>query len=283
MEQEKIEQNKNRFVEDLSAKEYHSLNFLSKSKLDNLKKSPEYFKYSMENEIEESTDAMDFGSLFHCLLLTPGDFQKDFAIEPEVNKRTNEGKAVLEQFYADNEGKTIISKKDVEAAALLIESVKNHPIAGKLVEGGKKELTIFWEEDGIQFKGRLDQLKDGIIVDYKTTTSASPEDFAKKAYDYGYHKQAYLYSKGYEIITKEKPKAFIFVAVEKAEPYSVCVFVADDTFMRVGQIETEIMLDTYKRCSASGNWYGYNGENPVIIPLSIPRYIENKYMEEIDQ
>ena len=269
-------------VDKLSAKKYHALKIISKSKLDDLERSPEYFKYKWDSEEQESTSAMDFGSLFHCLLLTPKDFNKDFAIEPEVNKRTNEGKAILEEFLNANKDKIIVTNKDIENAKILVDKIKTHPIASKLLEGGKRELSMFWEdEDGLKFKGRLDLLTpQEIIVDFKTTTIAKPGEFEKKAYDYGYHKQAFLYNKGYEKITGKKPRAFVFVAIEKEAPYSVCVYMADDLFLKVGEIEIENLIHTYKTCIRTNNWYGYNGADPSIVMLGIPNYIENKYIKD---
>ena len=272
-------------IEKLSAKKYHNLKIISKSKLDDLERSPEYFKHKWDSEEEESTAAMDFGSLFHNLLLTPKDFNKEFAVEPAVNKRTNEGKAILEEFYIKNEGKIIVTEKDIEDAQVIVNKIKKNPLVASLLKmKHKTEVSMFWENElGIKCKGRLDLLTENdIIVDFKTTTSAKPEDFEKSSYDYGYHKQAAFYTEGFEKITGRKPKAFIFVAIEKKAPFGVCVYVAGEIMLRVGKIEIDNLLRTYNYCLETNNWYGYNGADPTILTLNIPYWIENKYREEID-
>ena len=116
-----------------------------------------------------------------------------------------------------------------------------HLIAKKLLTGkGENEISLFWadKETGNYLQiNRPGQKQQNYIMDLKTTGSAKPEDFVKNAYKYGYHRQAYWYSYGYEQCFKEEPKGFVFIVVEKEPPYEVCVFEATELFKAVGKIE----------------------------------------------
>lgn len=273
-----------KIIKNLPMKEYQAAEGVSNSMLSNIEISPSFYKYCLQ-EPKKQTDALTFGSLLHCLILQPDNFDNEFAIEPIVNKRTNDGKAVLEQFYLINKDKIIINNEQLELADFLKQKIYGHPIAKKLLTGkGENEISLFWvdEETGIICKGRPDKICNKIIVDLKTTGSAKPEDFVKNAYKYGYHRQAYWYSYGYEQCFKEEPKGFVFIVVEKEPPYEVCVFEATELFKAVGKIEARKNLLTYKECLDKGQWWGYDGEKAVLHTLDPPQWVQNKYLENLD-
>lgn len=270
---------------DISYREYAKMKGLSNSALSKIAISPVHYKQSLETP-QKQTEALTFGSLLHCLVLETENFDRDFAIEPlGINKRTNDGKEILAQFYLENENKIIVTEKQVELAHLLKNKIMEHKYAKKLLTGnGDTEVSLFWadEETGVICKGRPDKICNKVIVDLKTTKSAKPEDFIKNAYKYNYHKQAYWYSWGYEECFKEAPKGFVFVAVEKEPPYAVCVYEATELFKRVGEIEARENLLTYKECVDKDKWWGYDGEKPIIHELDPPQWILNKYLEDLD-
>jgi exodeoxyribonuclease VIII len=271
-------------VRNLSFKEYQSRDGLSNSMLSKIAISPLHFKESQNNPVEK-TDALIFGSLLHCLVLEPENFNRDFAIEPIVNKRTNEGKEILVQFYLENAEKTIVNEEQLKLANILKDKIMEHEIARKLLIGkGETEVSLFWEDEetGIKCKGRPDKLFKKIIVDLKTSRSAKPEEFMKHAYEFNYHKQAYWYSWGYEQCFKEEPKGFVFIAVEKEKPYAVAVYEVTELFKEIGKIEARQNLLTYKDCADKGKWWGYDGEKPIIHDLDPPDWVLKKYLDKLD-
>lgn len=268
-------------IKDLSNKDYHAAEGISKSNLDKIEISPAHFLESQEHE-QPQTDAMVFGTLFHTTILEPEKLETEFAIEPKVNKRTNEGKAILEQFYNENQDKTIVSQEQMQLAQILKQNIMAHPIANKLLSGnGENEQSMFWvdKETGVLCKIRPDRIKNNIIIDLKTTTCAKPGVFDKKAFEYGYHKQAYLYKEGYEQVLGKKPDGFVFIAIEKEPPFAVCVFEASEEFTKIGELEAKANLKTYKQCVETNTWNGY--EN-IIHSLEVPAWIKNKHLEELN-
>lgn len=272
-------------IQKMTNKEYHSAEGLSKSMMDKLKKSPAHLKYSMEKP-EEQTEAMVLGSLMHTLLLEPKLFGKEYAVLPKIDRRTNQGKLEYGYFCQANEGKTIITQEQLDQVKIWANKIKHHPIAGKYFKKNlntQNEVSIFWRDNFTQelCKARLDRIVDDVVIDLKTAMSAHPDDFQRKAYELGYHRQAYWFSEGYENEFGHRPQKFLFIVVEKMEPYNVVVYEADEFFIEVGGVECRKLLQTYHYCKETNNWFGYNGENAEIQMLSLPNYVIAKNMEEI--
>lgn len=58
---------------------------------------------------------------------------------------------------------------DMHAQALLLDKyVRENPDYSKLLSGGLSEVSIFWEEDGVRYKSRIDYLRPTAVVDVKT-------------------------------------------------------------------------------------------------------------------
>ena len=268
-----------KIIKNLTYAEYDKIEGISNSKLSKIAISPAHYKLSLESPQKE-TDALRFGSLLHCLILDPQNFEKEFAIEPIVNKRTNAGKEFLEDFYLKNEGKTIITEEQLELASILKDKLLQHPIASKLLSGkGENEVSLFWTDDetGVRCKCKIDRIKNDIIIDLKTARSTKPEDFKRQAYDLGYHRQAAWYLSGFEKCYQRPAKSFVFVTIEKEPPYSITIFEPTELLKEVGIIETSKLLATYKDCLDKGQFYGYDGAEPTIQSLEPPNWVLNKY------
>lgn len=269
-------------IKNLSYKEYDKVEGISNSKLNEIWKSPAHYKLSLEERKE--TDALKLGSLVHCLILEPDNFDRDFAVAPNIDKRSNANKEIYAIFEQENAGKLIVTNEQFELAKMLTEKVMQNEIANKLLSGkGENEIALFWEDEEtkVKCKAKLDRIKNGIVIDLKTTRSAQPDDFMRSAYEYGYHRQSAWYSDGYEQCFKEQPKGFVFIAIETVPPYNVAVFEATELFKEIGRIEARKNLQTYKTCKETDNWFGY-AEKPTIHSLEPPKWILNKYIEELN-
>lgn len=259
--------------------EYHASGAVSKSILDMIHKSPAYYKHCMENP-REQTEAMLLGSVVHKLVLEPAEFTGEYAIAPECDRRTKDGKAAYNAFIeALGAGLTAVPAATYETAKAMAEAVRAHPIASMLLQDGNAEQSFFWERDGIKCSCRPDWLRDdGLVVDLKTTKNSSSDEFKRSAYNFRYYVQAWWYLDGLLRcgITAEK---FIFIAVESAPPYHVCVYAADDMFVKLGKIEAMEDFETYRRCTESGEWYGYE-KHPAVHDLSLPEYVAKRFSQE---
>lgn len=270
-------------IKDMSNEEYHAHPSISKSSLDKIAKSPlHYWRHYLSDDKPKTiwSDALVTGSVFHSLLLEPQNFDKDFAVAPKINKRTKAGKEEWEEFVDDNKGKLIVDQKIFDLCQRMSSAVENHPLASQYCDGfGEAEQSIFWkwsDDLPIECRCRPDYIRtDGVLVDLKSSITGTKAGFPRKAFDFRYHVQAAFYSEGYKAAYGEYPKEFVFVVVEKTDPYPVSVFKATPEFLQAGYMDLIADLKTLQECRKTCQWPGY--ENDQVIDLELPGYIKAKY------
>jgi exodeoxyribonuclease VIII len=248
----------------MNNREYHAdTSRISKSGLDYFAQSPAHYwaRYLDPNRVpDQPTKALLTGSAVHTAILEPHKFQEEFTIMPAFNARTNEGKEQKAIWLAANDGKTVIDIETYDLATRLRDKVHGNKTAAQLLQIGKAEETVFFDdpESGAKCKMRADFLTaDGIIVDLKTTMDASAEAFGRSAVKYRYHVQSAFYSHGYELDRGYAPEAFVFIAVETTYPYEVAIYHADDNVIALGRDTFMPELHRYAACVRTGKWPGY--------------------------
>lgn len=263
---------------DIPNAEYHASAPFSKSDLHLLSKSPAHFKYALEHK-EEATKAMDFGTAFHAYLLEPEKFEEEYITAPKIDRRTKEGKALVKEI--EESGKTLIPEEEMKTIEQMSQNVLSNKYAAALLSG-EKEKSYFWNDKrtGIDLKCRPDCRTDlgsvSVIVDLKTCVNADTDAFFRSCLKYGYDLQAALYKRGVEQFER-KPHRFVFIAVEKEPPYAFNILEADALFINKGNDDLNNYLDTVAQCRATGNWYGYNGENGEPNLICLPSWLAKEY------
>lgn len=260
----------------MTEKEYRQHPSISRSELFKIGESPEKFKYYKDNP-EPPTPALIFGQLFHTMALQPELFEEQFAIAPNIDRRTKAGKEAFLNFEKSSANKTIISLDMFVQASAMCEALFKNEFVKKLLNG-EKEVPFFWHDDLTDepCKCRVDCITELgnslVIVDLKTTENAETEAFMRSAVKYGYDFQAAMYGKGVEVNTGKKP-IFVFIAIEKKTPYAVNILQADELFVRRGYDLFREYIGIYHDCKVSGNWYGYLGKLNQINNLALPSYL----------
>jgi exodeoxyribonuclease VIII len=258
----------------LTNENYHQdRNYISASGLKQIAKSPRHYwnRYLNDKYKEEPTAAMAFGNVVHTLMLEPKEFELRYAVAPDVNKTTKDGKAAYTAFTEANDGKEFISSKDFATATAMIEQAKANPIITDLLDLSEKEQMHTFRILDVDCKMKADAINviDGCIIDVKTCTDASPIGFGKDAYNLGYLLQAAFYLDGYYFATNNDLKRFIFIAMEKTAPYNVAVYEMDKEQIELGRQQYLAALQTYKNCKAADKWHAYGDE---IQPLTLPSW-----------
>lgn len=314
-------------IHGLSNADYHDRNgkygdYISSSLLKLYAKSPAAYKYALDHPQEE-TDAMKFGSLFHDLMASCAEhydngtaafgrwYEGIAMFDPPINAKTGQSYGATtkvyaeayKQFLADNTGKTVASKADVDLAvamsrSLLIDCGSTSEQVCKLLKWGKPEVSIFHEtEDGVKIKIRPDLLLDGIIVDWKSvnTDDLSEDSLNRIILKYGYHISAAQYQwVAHEVLGKWLD--FYLVFVSKAPPYD-CVMVdmkmygyqylpdEDYVIPHCGALEFKRLLDTHTKFTKDNHWPGaetfISGDKYKILEIKPPRYYANQFEEII--
>jgi exodeoxyribonuclease VIII len=253
-------------IKKMSDAEYFKTEGISQSFLKAFKRSPAHALWQL-NHPKEPTDAMLIGTCLHALIL---ERKRVFAALPESAKgASNAAKAVKAAFAIEHEGKIILSADDAAKVEAMAESVLNHSGARAILDlGGESELSIFWNENELEMKGKIDRVNPLGIIDVKTTKDASLAEFAKSVYNFGYHIQAAHYLAG--AAANGLPcDDFIIIAVENEPPYCTALRKIDHVSIMEGEQERQELIAKYKKCVEKNEWKGYNDE---IETVSIPRW-----------
>ncbi|MGA5208982.1 PD-(D/E)XK nuclease-like domain-containing protein [Streptomyces pseudogriseolus] len=187
-------------------------------------------------------------------------------------------------------GNVPLKRPDLEQVDAMAAALAEHPVAGRLFRPGrgKAEQSLFWQDQrtGVWCRARPDWTPNRgpgqrlILVDYKTTTDASPEGVQRAVAAYGYHQQAAWYLAGAKALglhgDGDEP-GFVFVFQEKTAPYLVSVVELDFPALVLGAARNERALNVYRECRESGRWPGYSDR---IQYLSLPPYAEKRDHEE---
>jgi exodeoxyribonuclease VIII len=251
----------------MTNQEYHrKTEYISKSLLDLVHKSPAHYKAYIEGEKQAPTSAMNLGSLVHSVVFN----QDNYAVLPECDRRTKEGKAIYESFMAESEDKELfVSLKDYELALNIRNAVLAHSKAALLLEQGQAEIPIFGKIADLDAKCKVDFLntKYNVCIDLKTTTNSAPNEFVKSVWNYRYHVQAAFYIDILEA-NNIQCEGFVFIAVEKTAPFAVACYVIEDADIQAGRQKYQEDYIVWKQCTQLNEWPGYNG----LAKLQLPNY-----------
>ncbi len=258
---------------DMTNKDYRITEGISRSDLNILRtKSPMHFKYAVEHR-DEATESLALleGRAAHKMVLEQDSFYEEFAVAPQCDKRTKEGKQIYADFVAEAEGKDVLTMDSFKKISEMSDALAENPLAMKFLIGDH-EKSFFWtdEKTGEVCKVRPDCIAevDGkkYIVDYKTTDSCQDGAFEYSVRKYGYKFQAGMYREGVFQNTFED-YGFVFVAQEKTAPFASRVYICNEDFIQEGYEQFRQALDLYHWCKENDCWYGYEGPEGITSEL----------------
>jgi exodeoxyribonuclease VIII len=254
--------------DDLLNDEYHGTKAIGNSGLKKLLHNPAQYRYEQENP-PSPTRAMQIGTWTHSAVLEPDLFKDTYYKMPEGDKRKKEYKELAAESALNHPGKEGIDATLWDQFMGMRDSVYKHLKAAELLSYvGWTERSYFWMDEGkVPCKCRPDrQIANEFVVDLKTCEDASPQGFAKASANWGYHIQQAFYMRGLEA-AGAPVKEFIFVAVEKAKPYTVGVYTLDAAALAHGQAKVQDGLDIFQECIETCTWPGYSDD---MLELSLP-------------
>ncbi len=276
----KSKKNKQGLITESNSAYHGYTDAISKSRLAKMSVCPAYFKWCEDNP-QEPTEDLIIGSAWHKLVLEPKTFDKEFAVLPvNIDRRTKQGKADYDAFMQSADGKQVLTQEQFDTISAMKSVVMSNKYAVALLQGkheksmyGMDELTaenIKTRPDCYRMVG--DRL---VITDLKSCRSAVYEDFCRDVTKYAYDLQAYMYcynaSKVLNIPFENID--FIFIAVEKKEPYLINILQADKYVLQRGEALFRKYIGEYHECKETGEWWGLNGRTGIINNLSLPAYL----------
>lgn len=239
--------------DNMDIAEYHLHPAIGKSTLDLIARDPHLVEWQRTAPVDSSKlEAASIGDALHAILLEPDRYAATYATAPECNLRTNDGKAALAAFTAENAGKVILDAGDAKLVTMMRDSIMAHPQARELIEAqGIVERSLFWtdEDAGIRCKCRPDKMLPGagLLVDVKTTPSIAK--FSYSVEDYRYFVQAPWYIDGAERFDSGISEMLFLVVQKTADMgrYPVQVFKLPQDLILYGRQVYRRDLDAYKR------------------------------------
>lgn len=256
-----------------------------------LKQTPRHawLQHPRLNPAYEAVDQrkFDMGTAAHALLLQGENI---IEIIDADSFRTKAAKVARDAAYAA--GKIPLFKSEagrvfaMRAAALA--QLKAHEEGRFFLLPSKSEQTLVWQdEQGFWCRARLDRLvairrtNHGFIWDYKTTTSANPDDWQGRLFDLGFDIQATWYMRGVRALGILP--AFRFIVQETTPPYALSVIGLTPETLAMAEVKIEHALGLWRWCIAHDRWPGYSNQTCYLEPPAweLAKFEEMKVRDEL--
>lgn len=226
--------------------------------------TPAHFKYERDHG-RPPKRAFDVGQAAHDLVLERSE--DNLVVINATSYRTKAAQEAQAEAYAN--GKTPLLIAELETVRAMAKVIREHPVAGVLFDperGGLPEQSGFWRdpETDVWCRARFDWLPEPdpdrrfIVPDYKTSTTADPNAWRKKAADFGYHVQDWWYCDAVRQLGIHEHPSFVFVVQEKEPPYLLSVVQLDADAVAVGRDQAMRARALYADCVRDDHWPGYS-------------------------
>lgn len=239
----------------------------------------------------EPTDstAKDWGTVVDCLILTPDQWGKRFAVCPEtypapathagVKKGEisegdplpwNGNATICKQWLSSNSSKVIVKADEYGYAKKAAERFEQDSILKSFRDNSDTQVhvTATWTDKAtgleipcrclIDLVGRKGTEWQQCLGDLKTTRSAHPMAFVDFAYRYGYHIQAAWDLDMFNAATGEERDTWLFALQENYPPYQIGREMLSNRFIELGRIEYQHAMAKYAHCLATKTWPEYD-------------------------
>lgn len=248
-----------KLVHPIHVPDYRTADGVSQSQLKWFDFSPAHFYYHLTHPTEP-TPAMNLGTLVDALLFKQ---PLKFAVSPYDEFRTKEAKEW--RANAEAGGGLVFTAERHQHAQNLVDSVMRRSVCQELLTDGRAQVAMWAELESadpafpaIQCKGLADFLCNGVaaVVDFKSTTNASPDAFGRHLIDLGYDVQAAFYL---DLLAAngEEGLDWIWIVGEVDPPHEVAIYRAPESLVARGRSKYRRYLAMLSQCLASGEWPGY--------------------------
>ena len=253
-----------RFETGMSMPVYQARPEISCSDLKSIGQDPARWIWEKEHP-KPPTDAMILGSAVHGYVLEPDNPDNGIVETEHDSWKTSEARQVRAE--ALDAGRYPLRSQDVTKAKTMAVSLRSHPRVQDIMADGQPEVSFFGLEGFTPMRGRVDWINRGsrTILDVKTAESVNPADFARVAYDKGYHMSAVHYLDYVASHYGDSPSdwTFVWAIVGKNLPYEAVVAEPFPQLLELGRKQKANALWRYRSCVESGNW-GFGGQTQWI-------------------
>jgi len=194
---------------------------------------------------------------------------------------------VYKEWLADEHAtagdRFIINKsgnESMETVQTLVDKCMADPVISALVNNVQYQSSVFWKDtdSGVLCKTRPDvvHINKKVVLDIKTTVSASPSAFSRQAAKLGYPLQAALQMRGVvQGGMMDAVDLYYYLVVEKSAPYNVQLyrFTDEDIAAANEKLDDALLLYKLYQDGDLSSGYGFKADNKHgILDLKIPQY-----------
>lgn len=230
---------------------------LSYSSLSAFVDSPkDYADYCLAKK--EPTPAMIYGSLLHCLILEPDQFEKRYftlddsdiceqigGAKPRATKKYKEWK--FDQVSLAG-GRIVVSPADWIHAKIVAANVRSDRAAAPIMKRcPSHETPIEYEFLNFSYKGFIDGMGDTDIFDIKSMPDANREKVKREIWARKLYLQAAMYLHG-----TGKKRNYHIIAVDKLG--GVCCYTLSDRLIEFGMEEWDYFAKRFNYAVVSEAW-----------------------------
>jgi hypothetical protein len=248
--------------------EYEAIDALNQTSAKLLLKAPAKYAHDKANPRKDSK-ALREGIMTHAAVLDPEAFAK-FKPEPEVDKRTKEGKEVHAYWASTLQPDDIRCKADEYDNALSYADAVKQAMARYNIVPVATEVMLL-AEYMVKIKGSIDLIaEDGFIYDIKTTAEeATPKGFGRQLiWSDDFKLQAAWYLLLCKLNFGVRPKGFRFLVVEKEAPFLTAVFELHPDLIAEGETLMMSAIKAFEVCKSFNEWPAYPTE---VITIARPQ------------
>lgn len=277
--------------EDVPMGDYLAWDAASNTGIGKILKSPAHLVAYREGEDKDTKDLLigraahtavfeadKFGDTFYEIpWADPEIFRNKDGSESKVPANTAGYKAAKAKLAEANPDKVGLPAEDWKGNKRILEAVLGHSRVAKIIQStGRAELSVVFIDPatGVLCKIRIDwhtpTTSGGAINDLKTTQDASPGEFERSIFRWGYHRQGALYLRGAKIAGLPV-EHFTLTAVEKKKPHGVILYRLLEEAVRLGEVQIDMGLQLYAHCQASGEWPGYTTD---VVDIGVPKWAD---------
>lgn len=242
---------------EVTPEQYHQLPGLSGSfAVTALKQSPMHAKYERDVGGMKPSKVMDLGAVMHRMTLGKG---AEYACLPYDDWTTKAAKESRDKARAAGliPLTHVQHTKCEDASKAVLKAMAELGI----VMNGRSELPVEWHEDDVQCRCMFDHvnLATGEIIELKFTGDANPVRIERHVEDMGYRVSAAAYIRALLALKPELrgSVSYTFLFCEMDAPHAVYPPDPDYLFLETGERDWLRAVATYRECTRSGRWPGY--------------------------
>lgn len=227
---------------------------------------------------EEQDAKFDLGTTAHAVLLEDGAGVEviDPELYPAKNGNIPDGwtntniRAARDAARAA--GKTPLLKNHYENVQRMTDAAREFLAKSEISEcwfDAESEVTGVCQDKGVWLRARFDRITKSrrVIMDYKSTTDASPAGFSRQLIRMGYHLQDAFYRRVARILGAPKPE-FVFVAQSVEAPHECSLHACHSGLQEIADAEIERAIGIWRDCMRDKTWPTYDGRIHWTVPTT---------------